>query len=162
MSGRFQDAGDSLEDAEVGVIEVILAGERRVSGFICVPWAKGAFAENFARGLCIGQRGVVFHCDVGSGGFERDPVKVEAERLLFLFFWNNREDGIQHEDFFDNDSRLFRSAVKAFRLFLIWSEFWPLAFGRDVDFHSVERDPANLLRHIKKASQFHFEAEMLH
>ena len=71
-------------------------------------------------------------------------MKVEAERLLFLFFWNNREDGIQHEDFFDNDSRLFRSAVKAFRLFLIWSEFWPLAFGRDVDFHSVERDPANV------------------
>ena len=86
-----QNTGDADEDAEVGMIEGVVAGEAGVAGVGGVPGAECANAVNLAGGFGIGQHGVVFHRHSGSGGLQAQIVNIEAERLFVRILGKHEE-----------------------------------------------------------------------
>src|ERR1035437_9667161 len=64
MPSGLQKSRDSLENAQVGVFEHVVSGERSVARVLRCPGAEGSLAADFASWLGIRQYGVILHRDI--------------------------------------------------------------------------------------------------
>src|SRR5262249_21740773 len=142
---RSENTGDSIKDAEVGIVEMVYTVERCVPRFARYPRSKVTLAQYLARRLRVCEFGIELHGNTDADRLQRHAMQCESKRRLVVLFWQDRDDGIPEKHFFNNDAGAAgtRRRVAPLRTFFSsvgCSKGRPLTLRWNVDFHSIEGD----------------------
>ena len=153
-AGGIEDAGDRLEDAEVGIAEDVLSRDRRLTGILFVPGSKIAGDVDDAAGQGIGQDRLVLHRLAGSGAMQREVVDLEDARQLLPVEWDHAEVGAIGVDGVDDDGRRAALGLRILRRRLRGRGGRDARLlGRDVDLQLVQADLVDVVRRVPDGPQ---------
>src|ERR1019366_5481000 len=138
---RLQNAGHHRKNAQVRVVERVVAMQRGIARSRGVPGTEGAGTVDFARRLGVGELARVLHRPPGTRRFQLQIVDVEAHRLLRLVLRHDDQRGLLHlHSVHDHRGSRTRLAPGGLGGTLAGAQIGALALGRNGDFQTCDGD----------------------
>ncbi len=126
------------------MVEGIAALKRCIARFGRIPRPEVACALYGSRRFRNGQISVISHRRIHAYRLQMQPCDLEAERLSSGVLRQQYQRGV-----FDLDILNDHVGIGAFAA----AEVMPLAFGRNVDFHALQRNELNRLLGLEQHSE---------
>ncbi len=160
VAGRAERACNPVEVAKVGIVETIIAGDRRLAGIGHLPRTEDALGVNRAHRPRIGEFGFEVHGVVGRDATQLEARNVNLERQLARFAGAEDQDRI----FAVNIAELhayWKPAGTRLRDVAGWRrrDVQEVRFRRQVNVQALEMNLANVNRLIRLVAQGDVEAE---